>query len=534
MVNILNFVKRYQNWILAVGSAGLLFCSFPNVNFFPFAWFALVPLLVALKRASSWKSAFWSGYLTGGLFFAGLLLAIARLYPYANIFVTLLGYLLLVGYTALYFAIFSVIVYRLREQQSGILFALVAASVWVGLEWVRSWLLTGFPWGNIGYSQWNNPPAIQIASLTGVYGVSFVIVFLNAGIATLICKGREWRKEWVAVAVPLLLTIICLSYGFIALRRVQPVSEKHLKVALIPGNIPQIEKWQQASFPGIFRRYLTLTRAAALEQPDVIVWPETTVRGEILSGKYPEYHKAFKKMLQDINLPMLLGATDPDAFGDIYNRVLSVSPQGEILDKYAKMHLVPFGEYVPLASFLPSFVQFKPFEHGKTVNLLPIANVETVESGIEKIEVGTSICFESAFPNHFRQFVKKGAAAMGILTNDAWFEGSAFPELHLAMAPLRAVENRITVFRCANGGFSCVIDRGGRIATAAVTPDTETEFLIARVPLSDGNRTLYTRYGDWFSILCTLLSIAWIGGGIVGQRTGNVFRVRPETETEEE
>ena len=531
MVNILNFVKRYQNWILAVSSALLLYCSFPNVNLFPLAWVAMVPLLVALKRASSWKSAFWRGYLTGGLFFAGLLLAIARLYPYANIFVTLLGYLLLVGYTALYFATFGVLVYRLREH-SGVLFAVTAASVWVGLEWVRSWLLTGFPWGNIGYSQWNNPHAIQIASMTGVYGVSFVIVFFNAGIATLICKGREWRQEWIAVAVPLLLTIICLSYGFVTLRQVQTVPDRNMKVALVPGNIPQIDKWQMDSFPSIFRRYLTLTRAAALEQPDVIVWPETTVRGEVLSGKYPGYYKAFKKMLQDINLPMLLGATDPDAFGDIYNRVLSVSPQGEILDKYAKMHLVPFGEYVPLASFLPNFVQFKPFEHGKTVNLLPIADVETVKPDIEKIEVGTSICFESAFPNHFRQFVKKGAAAMGILTNDAWFEGSAFPELHLAMAPFRAVENRITVFRCANGGFSCVIDRRGQIATAAVTPDTEAEFLIAQVPLSYGNRTLYTRYGDWFAILCTLCGTAWIGSRIVLQYTGKRLHVRTRTETE--
>jgi apolipoprotein N-acyltransferase len=199
-----------------------------------------------------------------------------------------------------------------------------------------------------------------------------------------------------------------------------------------------------------------------------------------------------------------------------------VSSEGEIVGKYAKMHLVPFGEYVPLADFLPNFIQFQPFEHGKTVNLLPITNVEAMQTNNAIIKVGTSICFESAFPSHFRQFVKKGADAMGILTNDAWFTGTAFPELHLAMAPLRAVENRIAVFRCANGGYTCVVDSFGRISTpfvtpksADVTPKSAEEFLIADVALSEGEHTFYTRYGDWLPILCLVLSITGIAYRIV-------------------
>lgn len=509
MENILNFVKRYRYW-LAASSGIILFCSFPNVNFFPLAWVAIVPLLVALKPVEHWKSAFWIGYVAGFLFFAGLLFAIALLYPYANIFTTALGYLLLVGYTALYFAVFSVLVCKL-PWQSGILFPLGVAAIWVSLEWVRSWFLTGFPWGNIGYSQWNYPAGIQIASLTGVYGVSFVIVFFNAGIATLIRQRHTWRKELIAVIVPCLLTIACLSYGYIVLAIGQNVPHKSMKVALVPGNIPQIEKWKSDSFSKIFKRYLNLTRKAAVEKPDVIVWPETTVRGQVLSGEWASFHNFFLKMHREIGgIPMLIGATDPDAFGDIYNRVISISSDGEILGKYAKMHLVPFGEYVPLGDFFPNFVQFHPFEHGKTVNLLPIKDVEAMQTNSAQIEVGISICFESAFPNHFRQFVKNGADAMGILTNDAWFEGTAFPELHLAMAPFRAVENRITIFRCANGGYTCTIDSFGRIATPFVTPQTAEEFLIADVPLSEGNLTLYTRYGDWFSILCFLVNVSLI------------------------
>ena len=516
MEYILNFVKRYRYW-LAASSGIILFCSFPNVNFFPLAWVALVPLLVALAPVESWKSAFRVGYVAGFLFFAGLLLAIILLYPYAHILTTTLGYLLLVGYTALYFAVFAVLVHQL-PWQSGILYPLGAASIWVTLEWVRSWLLTGFPWGNIGYSQWNYPPGIQIASLTGVYGVSFIIVFFNAGIATLIRRRHEWQRELVALIVPCLIAMICLIYGYIAIARSENTPQKSMEVALIPGNIPQIEKWEPKNFPKIFARYINLTRKTTVHGPDVIVWPETTVRGQVLSGEWVNYNNHFKKMLREIGgISMLIGATDLDAFGDLYNRVISVSSEGEILGKYAKMHLVPFGEYVPLADFLPNFVQFQPFEHGKTVNLLPIANVEAMQTNKEKIEVGTSICFESAFPNHFRQFVKKGADVMGILTNDAWFEGTAFPELHLAMAPLRAVENRITVFRCANGGYSCIVDSFGRITTPFVTPKTAEEFLVAEAPLSEGNLTPYTRFGDWFAILCLLISLTYIAYGIVVQ-----------------
>ncbi len=509
MEAILSKVKR-DRYLLAASSGVLLFCSFPSVNFFPIAWIALVPLLVALEEVEDWKTAFRIGYVAGFLFFAGLLIAIALLYPYANIWTTLLGYILLVGYCAVYFAIFSVFVYQL-PWQSGVLFPLSTAIIWVSLEWLRGWFLTGFPWGNIGYSQWNYPAGIQIASITGVYGVSFVIVFFNAGIATLIRRRQEFQKELVAIITPCLLAVVTLIYGYAVTGKSENIETQSIKFALVPGNIPQLDKWNAKKFPTIFMKYLNLTESAAKEQPDVIVWPETTVRGQVLSGKWSNYNNHFKQMLDRIGrTPMLIGATDPDALGSIYNRVISVSGDGEIQGKYAKMHLVPFGEYVPLADFLPNFIQFYPFEHGKTHNLLPIIGIVDEATKNEIVQVGTSICFESSFPNHFRKFVKKGADVMGILTNDAWFAGTALPELHLAMAPLRAVENRISVFRCANGGFTCAVDKYGRIDTPFVTPQTSKEYIIADVALSEGKTTFYTRYGDWLPILCALISLSFV------------------------
>ena len=515
-------------------SAILLFLSFPNANLFPLAWFALVPFFIALNRATSWKSAFCLGYLTGFLFFAGLFVAIAFLYPYANIYQTLVGYLLLVGYTALYFGVFAAFV-QLLPWRSGVLFPVAAAGIWIALEWVRSWLLTGFPWGSIGYSQWNNLPGIQIASVFGVHGVSFVIVLFNAGIATVLRAHRQWRQEIAAIGVPLIVMLSCFGYGVFQLSSVESsvdaeksrpgtspasavktASPKTLNIGLVPGNISQLRKWKLTEFPAIFRRYIALTHEASRAAPDVIIWPETTVRGEVLLNHWPTYHGRFKQMLRETGIPMLIGATDyekVDAMGNkvdkVYNRAFSVSPEGEILGKYAKMRLVPFGEYVPLASFLPNLIQFRPTEPGKSVNLLPLFNVKN--ASVEKVEIGVSICFESGFPDHFRRFVKKGAKVMSILINDAWFEGTAFPELHLSMAPFRAVENRIAVVRCANGGFSCMFDKFGRTTTPLVTPHTAQEILVAAVPLREGEQTLYTRYGDWFPILCALFCLGWLG-----------------------
>ena len=564
-----NFLKRYQHWILAALSALLLFLSFPNLNLFPCAWVAMVPFFIALTRTTDWKSAFWIGYLTGFLFFAGLLPAILLLYPYANIFATLVGYLLLVGYTAVYFAAFAVLM-RFVPWRSGVLFTIAAACIWTALEWVRSWMITGFPWGSIGYSQWNNLPGIQIASVVGVHGISFVIVLFNAGIATLLYNRHQWRQEIPAVVPPLILAILCFGYGAFQLGSASPIDQppnavvstdnETLNVALVPGNISQLDKWNENKFPAILQRYIRLTYKASRENPDIIVWPETAIRSQALTGAWPTYYGRFSQMLRNTAIPMLIGTANvgaeiDEAIGEfskrveepkdakIYNRILSISADGKIHGGYAKMHLVPFGEYVPLAhllpDFIPNFIQFKPFTPGKTVNLLPVFNVkdktEIASNGLgppyqeavfnaedktdpQRIEVGVSICFESVFPDEFRRPVQEGARVMGIFTNDAWFKGTAFPELHLSMAPFRAIENRIAVFRCANGGFTCVVDRFGRTTTPLITPDTSEEMLIVPVPLLSSverEQTLYTRYGDWFPIFCALICVGWFGRQIV-------------------
>ena len=493
-------MQRYQNWVLAGISGFMLILSHPSFNLFPLAWVGLVPLLVSLKSTASWKSAFWLGYVAGVIFFLGLIYWILLLYPFANIFLTTFGCLALAAYLAVYPAVFSVLVHRL-PWQSGALFIFIVPTIWTGLEWVRSWMVTGFPWGSMGYSQWNNLPAIQIASIAGVHGVSFVVVLLNATIANLIRTYSDWQRQLKATALPVVIIIACFIYGAFALSR-PPRPASDVKMALVPGNVRQIDKWNPKNFPAIFKRYIDLIEEADAAHPDFIVLPETALPPGIFSVQNV-YRRRLERMLYNRQIYLLAGVPHSTPDSKVYNRVLLLSPAGEELGSYSKIHLVPFGEYVPLSRYLPNLIQFVPYEPGKSMDLFPVPSAENAQMGI-------AICFESVFPNHFRKFVKKGASVMGILTNDAWYEGTAAPEQHFSAAPFRAVENRVPVFRCANGGISCIIDSFGRVITTRIQPDDTQSLLIGEIVLSDQKKTLYTRYGDWFPILCFLVSIVLI------------------------
>lgn len=507
-------MRRYQNFVLAGLSGLLLIFSQPNFNLFPLAWVGLIPLLVCLNSASSWKTAFWCGYVAGAIFFFGMTYWIVLLYPFANIFVTSLGCAALVAYLSVYPAIFSAILFRF-PWKSDLRYMFIVPVIWTALEWVRSWMLTGFPWGSMGYSQWNNPYAIQIASITGVHGVSFIIVLLNAAMANLICARPFWRRHLKAAALPLIVVIASLIYGVFSMS-IPRKAASTINIALVPGNVPQEEKWQRKNLNKIFNKYVNLIEKANAPRPDLIVLPETAIPGAIFSAPNA-YREKLKQKLSDGQINLLIGAPHYSPDSKVYNRVFLLAPNGEEIGSYSKMHLVPFGEYVPLGRYLPNFIQFKPYEPGKSVGIFPIPINEDARMGI-------SICFESVFPNHFRKFVKKGATVMGILTNDAWFEGTAAPHQHFSVAPLRAVENRVPVFRCANGGISCIIDSHGNVISKPIFPKADQDFLIAQVPINEQQRTIYTRFGDWLPIICTVVCTVLL---LYTRAAGTAFKFIP-------
>ena len=343
--------------------------------------------------------------------------------------------------------------------------------------------------------------------------------------------------------------LLCFGYGGFQLQDTEPLDRETnttgqtdpetLNVALIPGNISQLRKWDRNQFPAILQRYINLTYKASRTAPDLIVWPETSIRSQALTGEWPRSYGRFSRMLRDTSLPILVGTANrgktDEAIGkfskDIDKRsqpIIQPRPfdslrwkdAGRLMPRCTSFHLVSTYPWKTFSRILsPIFIQFEPFAHGKTVNLLPVFIVKDKtdtpkrtdglfrdpkvfvvkdKADTQKVEIGASICFESVFPDEFRRPVQKGARVMGIFTNDAWFKGTAFPELHLSMAPFRAIENRIAVFRCANGGFTCIVDKFGRITTPLVTPNTTQEVLIAPVPLRRTYRTeTHPLYALW-------------------------------------
>ena len=496
--------------LLSITSGFLLILGNAGVGWYPLTWISIVPLIIAVKKAEKIKSVFFLGYLSGSIHFLGTIYWIALLYPYANtgwavsdVFVTIILYLLLSLYLAIYPAIFSVVLNQLNCSTSLTIF--ISATVWTAFEWIASWLMTGFPWGSLGYTQWKNLAAIQISSIFGVHGVSFVIILFNTIIAELILVGARFRAQIKHVVAPLTIVFLVFVFGWIVMLPAEFSNVSKIKIGIVPGNVRQVDKWKQKNFDTIFRRYLNLIKIVSDKHSDLsfVALPETAIPKAIFYNQENVYQMVLKQLLKDKQLNLLAGTPHYTA-GKAYNSVFLLNPDGNRAGTYSKMHLVPFGEYTPIASFFPDLIQESGWEAGKSYDIFPIPSTSNLKMGV-------AICYESSFPNLVRQFVKKGAVMMGILTNDAWFEGTSAPVQHLSMSPFRAVENRVPVFRCANGGISCIIDGFGRVWGTQILPENQDGFLINNITLeNDKKRTIYTRYGDWFPITCFIISLGLI------------------------
>jgi len=495
-------MKRY---ILAGLSGVLMVIIFPGINISHAAWFALVPLLIAIHDAN-WKQALISGFITGIIYFGGTLNWFMSLHPYSSLFWVILGFALLMLYLSSYVFIFAVSVnfinrlWRPASSREYLASSFLAAVVWTGLEILRGYVVTGFPWMCLGHSQWANLPIIQISSLTGMYGVTFLVVIVNAAIANFLIDISRWRSSAKAAAVPVALVIICLVYGGIALSE-SPRGEK-IKVALVPGNIKQMDKlrsWRTGP-EWILRKYIRITDKAAAEKPDMIIWPETCIPDYMFSRNMVQ--EELKSAVQRWNSYLLMGTPHVERSPErrIYNASFLLSPAGEIVDSYYKIHLVPVSEYFPMKRYLPESWQ----ELVSGVSDWDMGSKHTIFSA-PPARFGVVICFESIFPGIFRKFVSKDVNLMGIITNDAWFEGTYAPEQHYSMAPFRAVENRVSVFRCANYGISCIIDAWGRVAKN-IEPDKGEDYLVGELSLRKGG-TFYTRHGDYLPWACLAMTL---------------------------
>lgn len=507
-------MKRIHKYLLAIFSGILFVLGFPEFNLSILSWFALVPILLAIRN-SDWKESLWLGFVTGIIYFGGIMYWIMILVPFSTIFWVTLGYLVLSLYLACYVFLWTVSVNFisgnwLKRLDTGsfeykLAYIFLVALSWTGLEVLRGYIVSGLPWASLGYTQWANIPIIQIASIFGVYGVTFIIALINASIAVFIGDIRNWRSSLKSMVFSIGIFVVCLIYGLIVLSN-SLVGEK-IKVALIPGNIKQKDKmasWGDKS-GWIFDKYIDITYKAIDKKPDLIVWPETAVP-QLMFPESQEYDK-IKFLLSRWNTYMLMGAISYELTYPgykVYNSAFVLDPKGGIIDKYDKIHLVPISESFPFKQYLPEKIRslvvgISDFDSGDmyTVFSTPFANI------------GVPICFESVFPQISRQFIYSGANVIGIITNDSWFIGTFAAEQHFSMAPFRAVENRTSVFRCANYGISCIIDPYGRVIQKLDPKDNEDGYLVGDVGIYQSG-TFYTKYGDYLPWTCLVVLVFFI------------------------
>ena len=504
MTSLFETYRQKRAPLLAIFAGLLLALSFPSPGLSILAWGALVPLLAATGGQTP-KQTFKLGFLAGFIAYTGIfywLNIVMTTYGKLPLAVSFSLTLIMAAYLSLYVASATALA-RLGERR-GIPLALGLPVVWVALEFLRSWLLTGFPWAILGYTQYRTLPLIQIADLTGVYGVSFLLVLGNVVLFRTmgaISDRSDRRYPLALTGLFALLLAACAGYGFVGLNA--PESGRTVKVALAQGNIPQDIKWNPAFQEETVSIYERLSRKSAGGNYDLIVWPESSL--PFFFEKEPVYSARVSNLAKELGSSLIVSspALEKGVMKDrYYNSAFLIDRDGTTLGRADKMHLVPFGEYVPMAKLLP-FVNkmvegIGDFSPGEAITPLP------ARFG----KLGMLVCFEGIFPEISREYVRKGATVLVNITNDAWFGRSSAPYQHLSMTVFRAVENRVPLVRAANTGITAIIDSRGHIVR--MTGLFHEALLTGEIRVGS-QTTFYTRYGDLFAWNCAVLSLVGVG-----------------------
>ncbi|OAG27681.1 apolipoprotein N-acyltransferase [Thermodesulfatator autotrophicus] len=477
-------------YFLAIISGILLFLAHPKVDFSFLAFFALAFTLEAIKIS---RQPFRLGFLTGFIYFFGLFYWLINVMTdFGGLpFLAAVGTLsLLAAYLALYLAIPFWLSDKLGLFRPGPLNAFFWAALFTVFEFLRVKVPFAFPWGFLGATQYKNLFLIQIASIGGVYAVSFVLYLINYVCFAFISEQIKARNT---LALGLLVLLGAYLYGAKALNF--EYSGPSQKVALIQGNIPQESKWTPPSKIESLKKYLRLSQKVLQEKPEVIIWPETAL--PFFFGFEKELSEKITRWVSANKVYLILGAPRLEREGDkykVFNSLFLIDPKGQIKAIYDKQRLVPFGEFVPFEDTFPFLRTFAVAAGGYSPgpNHAPLA-LEPEKS------FGGLVCFESVFPDLAREQVLKGATALLVATNDAWFRTSAGPYQHFAQAVFRAVENRRYLVRVANTGISGLIDPHGRIILQTpLEKEAYPTVVVKHLP----DKSCYTKYGDWWPITC--------------------------------
>ncbi len=530
-------------WLLVLLSAGLQILIFPLPDLYVLSWVALTPLLVALLRTRTpatlqlsegrkWLparplQAFLLAYVCGILWWAGTCYWIyitMRQYGGLNVPAALGFFFLLCLYLGLYHGAFGLAVSLLAGDSPLNRRALVLAPVvWVAVELART-RISGVPWNLLGVVQADNIPLSRIATVTGVYGVSFEIMLVNAAFATALLVHRQKRRQLLLAA--LAAAVILQAARWIPV----PAFPSDKTAYLVQENVPVQEDWTR---PYLIATLHELTQISlnpgsagapvgggkntdSQPHPDLIAWPESPAP---FYTNDPLFRDALSELARQSNAWVLAGSLgirrtpqNAERPSEIYNSAALVSPTGEWAGRYDKAHLVPFGEYVP-------FKDVFSFAGGLTKEVGDFSRGQSrapLDAGGTRL--GVFICYESVFPDEVRQFAAAGAQVFVNISNDGWYGDSGAYAQHLKQARIRAVENERWLLRATNTGVTASIDPHGRVV--ARIPRKTRATLVAPYALSTIT-TFYTRYGDWFAWLCAIISVvALLMRPLFARRTG--------------
>jgi apolipoprotein N-acyltransferase len=495
--------------LLLALTAGLLnWVVFPKVGLWPLAWICQVPLMMASFREVSRSRSLLFGFTAGLVFFfgtchwiAGVLLNYGGL-PWIG---AELLFLLLVLYLSSFYALFSWAFARLSLVAPSLCFWL-APVLWVSTEYLRAQVLTGFPWCLLGYGLVDAANLAQIAKWCGVYGLSFAAISVSAFVAEVLVRPSRSAVLRLGSVASLLLALT-LGLGWIGRTADKPT---HL-VRTIQTNIGLDQKLDAVTKSSLLDELAELSIPSEPRelnaQPDsvrLILWPETPAA--FYFNHDPEFRRRMESIATSAGAYFFLGFVDfrPRSSGhaerDPYNSVAMLSPDGRAISQYDKVHLVPFGEYIPYQSlfFFVDKISTEAgnFRPGNRVVVTPLDNQRSA---------GTFVCYEAVVPDLVRQFARDGSQLFVNVTNDAWFGESAAPFQHLAMARMRAIENHRYLLRAANNGVSAIIDPDGRVVKTV--PRNQRTFLEGHFSF-ETRMTAYSQYGDVFAWICLFASVA--------------------------
>lgn len=483
----------------ALVSAILLVFSFPSFSFWPLAYLAFLPLFYGTLHALTYRSVFFHFFLAGFFFYFISVEWIRH--------VSYFGWAFVAVFQAVYFGLFGIAVHWIWKNRYFFISLFVLPSAWTVLEWTRTEIpIWAFGWNLLGYSQAQNFFVARFASVAGAYGVSWLIMFVNLALFFILQSRRD--ASFVRSARFSFAALVCGLVLLLAfhLAKSKSLGEESLgRIAVIQGNIPQEDKWSARKKTPILDTYEGLSRFAAYDRPDLIIWPEAAFPGYFNQDR--DRSRVFS-LVSELKVPILVGSPHMEFSSPekevAFNSAYLVTPPFESIERYDKIRLVPFGEFVPW-SFLFQPLGLERLAYSLGVSDFYAGTDMHVFSPTPNRKFSVLICFEDIFPELARAAVRKGAQFLVVMTNDAWFHKSAAPHQHLQASVFRAIENGVPVVRAANTGVSAFISDGGKVLDRVKDQKGQDIFIgggLVREMTSSRVMTLYQRGGYYFPAVC--------------------------------